>query len=73
MNIILQNLSRGREMVACKRTLTAMKVPNTYTHLPSVIKACAFTVGESDREHLCKDTGADFPEDTAGKERKPWV
>ena len=39
--------------------------------LPSVIKACAFTVGESDREHLCKDTGADFAEDTVEKENKP--
>ena len=27
-----------------------------------MINACAFTVGERDIEHLCKDTGADFSE-----------
>lgn len=29
-----------------------------------MIKECAFTVGERDKEHLCKDTGADFAEAT---------
>jgi hypothetical protein len=31
-------------------------------HIPRVITACAFTVGERDMEHLCKDTGADLAE-----------